>query len=161
MSDRSSHEKENVRTKVAPPKGKKAAADKAATNDKPADRKDTKQPAETKDKLDTANRDTNGFPKPDFSEMEKSLEIIRYEYEFGVSNRLNIVAKVKKPNSGSDWRIEFFDADGAQLTPMSRVYATSGTPQQIGEVVKLAVGAPSEKQMRDEVKKIISKMNTY
>jgi hypothetical protein len=80
-------------TKVPPPGGGKAAANKTATNDKPVETKNAEQPAATKNTKPTgktddrtdAGRDENGFVKPDFSEMEKDYEIVRYEYD--TSNR--------------------------------------------------------------------------
>jgi len=154
---------ENYFPDVAPPGGKKTAADKAAANDKPADTKNveqpadtknTKQPAKTEDKTD-AGKDENGFVKPDFSEMEKYFDIIRYEYEFGTRD-LYIVGKMKKKHNPNKWLVEFFDADGARLKWGNTVlHYTSGPDPQVGQVVKMYAGTPTEKQMRDEVKKIV------
>lgn len=147
---------ENYFPDVAPPGGKTAAGNKAAANDKPADAKTPKQTAETKDEPNAAaDKDENGFVKPDFSEMEKYFDIIRYEYVF-TSRDLYIVGKMKKANNPNKWLVEFFDADGARLKWGNTVlHHTSGPDPQVGQVVKMYAGTPTEKQMRDEVKKIV------
>lgn len=104
----------NIFNNVPPPKGNKnVAEDKATANNKPIDTKPLKQTAETEDKMD-AERDENGFVKPDFSEMEKYFDIIRYEYDFRTRD-LYIIAKMKKANNPNKWLVEFYDADGARL----------------------------------------------
>lgn len=44
------------------------------------------------------SKDENGFPKPDFSEMEKYFDIVKYEYD-RIRQRLNFVSKMKKENN--------------------------------------------------------------
>lgn len=148
---------------VAPPKGDKAAANKTAANDPPVETKNVNQPTDTKntnptpkeDDKTNADRDVNGFVKPDFSEMEKYFDIVRYEYNFS-TRELTIVTKMKKANNPNAWLVEFFDADGARLKWGNTIlHYTSGPDPQVGQVVKVYTGTPSEKQMRDEVKKIV------
>jgi hypothetical protein len=144
---------ENYFPDVAPPGGK-TGENKAVTNEKNTDTKTTKQTAETKNEPAT-DKDENGFVKPDFSEIEKYFDIIRYEYDFR-TRELNIVGKMKKANNPNKWLVEFFDADGARLKWGNTIlHYTSGSDPQVGQVVKIYTGTPSEKQMRDEVKKIV------
>jgi len=136
-----------------PPPGGKTTVNKAETNEKPVDTKTTKEAAETKNEP-SAEKDENGFVKPDFSEMEKYFDIIRYEYNFS-TRELTIVTKMKKANNPNAWLVEFFDADGARLKWGNTIlHYTSGPDPQVGQVVKVYTGTPTEKQMRDEVKKI-------
>jgi len=48
-----------------------------------------------KSRLFQADTDENGFVKPDFSELEKYFEIIRWEYDF-TTPRLYFVVKVRR-----------------------------------------------------------------
>lgn len=66
----------NDYTEVAPP-GNANAADK----EKPTVVKNNKQAAAEIKADDAGGKDETGCPKPDFSEMEKSYEIVRYEYK--------------------------------------------------------------------------------
>ncbi len=144
---------ENYFPDVKPPGGK-TATNKPETKENPAETKTTKQTDETKGET-VAEKDENGFVKPDFSEMEKYFDIIRYEYVF-TSRDLYIVGKMKKANNPNKWLVEFFDADGARLKWGNTVlHSSSGPDPQIGQVVKMYAGTPTEKQMRDEVKKIV------
>ncbi|HQU82041.1 MAG TPA: hypothetical protein PKY59_02890 [Pyrinomonadaceae bacterium] len=140
---------ENWAQGVPPPKGKTAAE----TNDKPADTKTVNQTAKTEENP-AGEKDANGFVKPDFSEMADYFDIIRYEYEFS-TRELYIVAKMKKKFNPNKWLVEFFDADGARLKWGNTIlHYTSGPDPQPGQVIKVYAGTPTEKQMRDEVKKI-------
>ncbi len=109
---------------------------------------------EVKSEADT-EKDDNGFVKPDFSEFEKYFDIIRYEYVFATRD-LYIIGKMKKANNPNKWLVEFFDADGARLKWGNTVlHHTSGPDPQVGQVVKVYAGTPTEKLLRDEVKKIV------
>ncbi len=161
---------ENIFSRVPPPGGKKGAAEnKPVPNENPARTKNAEQPADkkntnpttkTEDKTDAAGRDENGFVKPDFSELEKDYEIVRYESD--TSTRppaIYIFAKVKKSNGGSSalrYETRFYDADGVNIMlPVEQIWAVSGDTSKVGEVVKLRIWTPSERQMRDKVKKIV------
>lgn len=145
---------ENYFPDVAPPGGKKMMANKTETNEKTVEPKNEKQPVEPKNTPNSDGKDDNGFVKPDFSEMEKYFDIVRYEYNFS-TRELTIVTKMKKANNPNAWLVEFFDADGARLKWGNTILHSSSSPDpQVGQVVKVYTGTPSEKQMRDEVKKI-------
>jgi hypothetical protein len=139
---------------VPPPGGKTMAENKTTTNDQPAETKTTKPTAVTKDEP-AGIKDENGFVKPDFSEMEKYFDITRYEYNFS-TRELSFVTKMKKANNPNAWLVEFFDADGARLKWGNTILHSSSSPDpQVGQVVRVYASTPTEKQMRDEVKKIV------
>ncbi|HRH43322.1 MAG TPA: hypothetical protein PKY82_16940 [Pyrinomonadaceae bacterium] len=153
---------------VPPPKGdKNAAANKTEVNEKTAETKNANQTVETTNKNQpdktedktTTEKDENGLVKPDFSELEKDFEIVKYEFD--TSTRppaIYIIAKVKKPNGGTNalsFEGRFYDADGVNIMlPAERVWAVSGDTSKAGEVVKIRVWTPSEQQMQNKVKKI-------
>jgi len=153
---------------VAPPKGENAAANKAVNdkpadpktaNDKPGDTKPLKQNPETK-AAPNADRNENGLVKPDFSELEKDFEIMKYEYD--TSTRppaIYITARVKRSNRGRSalsFEGRFYDADGVNImVPAERVWVINGDSSKVGEGVKLRVWTPSESQIRNKVKKIV------
>ena len=148
---------ENITLNVPPPTSEKAAETK--TINQPAETKNVNQPDKTENKT-TTEKDANGIVKPDFSELDKDFEIIRYEFD--TSTRppaIYIIAKVKKPNGGTsalNFEGRFYDADGANIMlPAERVWAVSGDTSKAGEVVKLRVWTPSEQQMQNKVKKIV------
>ncbi len=143
---------ENIFMDVPPPTGEKGAGNKTAANDEPVDMKKTEQTAKTQDKPNAADRDENGFVKPDLSEMEKYFDNIRYEYDF-TTRDLNIVGRMKKANNPNTWLVEYYDTDGARITWGNTILR--GLDSSVGQVVKMYVRTPSEKQMRDEVKKIV------
>lgn len=75
MNDPAGNNAANIRHDVPPPKGaNNAATDKTMPTD-------TKQNDETKNETDTAETNEDGFPKPDFSAMEKCFEIVESETE--------------------------------------------------------------------------------
>ncbi|HLM61297.1 MAG TPA: hypothetical protein VK308_10865 [Pyrinomonadaceae bacterium] len=144
----------NIFNNVPPPKGdKNAAGNKTATNDKPANTKIENPTLETENKT-TAGKDENGLVKPDFSEMEKYFDDIKYEYDFNL-RRVNIIGKMKKATNPNTWLVEFYDADGAKLSSNNGTILI-GLDSSVGQVVKVYTNnLPSEKQMREVVKKIV------
>lgn len=150
---------DNIFSNVAPPKGNNTATNTTATNDKPAETKNTKQTPERKNEPNT-DRDENGIAKPDFSALEKDFEIVRYEYDTSMRPpAIYIIAKVKKSNGGTSslgYETFFYDADGINvMQPTERIWAISGDPGKVGDTVKLRIWTPSESQMQDKVKKIV------
>lgn len=136
-------------TPVVPPSGKKAT-NNPPTKDNPTT---TKNGNPTTDKQ--ADTDENRFLKPDFSELEKYFEIIRYEYEpsLGVG-QLNVLVKMKKKSTVcNEWFINFYDADGVKLRDETNFIGKSGCSPAFGEPVWIYAHTPSEKLMK-EAKKI-------
>jgi len=105
------------------------------TTDKPADKPTDK----------TAERDENGFPKPDFSEMEKYFEIVRSDYDFSLG-RFNLLVKAKKKTNVFEWYLTFYDADGIKVKEAS-FNANIGSPE-LGEPTKIYGYTPTEKEMK-------------
>lgn len=132
---------ENIFNKVPPPKGGKAPVANQPVGPKTVEPKTT------------AGRDENNFVKPDFSEMEKYFDNIRYDYNFA-TREMNIVGTMKKVNNPNGWLVEYLDTDGAKITWGNTILRDWHEPS-VGKVVKMYVRAATEKQMRDEVKKIV------
>lgn len=110
------------------------------TTDKPADK-----PAE---------RDENGFPKPDFSEMEKYFEVVRSDYDFSLG-RFNLLVKPKKKTNVFEWYLTFYDADGIKVKEAS-FNANLGSPE-LGEPTKIYGYTPTEKEMKQVTKITITR----
>jgi len=128
--------------KVFPPGSAQAAAKAPAKNNPDATNGDkpTDQPIE---------RDENGFPKPDFSEMEKAFEIRRMDYDFTLG-RFNLLVKPTKNVNICDWYITFYDADEIKVKESS--FTSSLCSYQSGEAAKIYAYAPSEKEMKEVTK---------
>ena len=147
-------DRNNIRHDVPPPKGaNNNAGDKTATNDKPADTnpkqpvnpKDTKQNIGTKDEPDAAESDEDGFVKPDFSEMEKYVEIIKTEYS-PVTGKVNLVVKAKKEINIYRWYLNAYDADGVKISETS--FNGGSIPLPIGELTRIYSYAPNEREIK-------------
>lgn len=154
MTDPARNEKDNIRYGVAPPKGiNNGAADKTMPNEKPADTnpkqpvkpKDTKQTGGTKDAPDAVERDEDGFPKPDFSEMEKYVEIVKYEYS-PVTGRVTMVVNAKKEINIYRWYLMAYDADGVKISEMG--LNGGSIPLPLGEPTRIYSFAPNERDIR-------------
>jgi hypothetical protein len=154
MNDPAAGNASNIRHDVPPPKGKNnAAEDKTMPNDKPAgtnpkqtvNPKDTKQTAGTKDAPDAAERNEDGFPKPDFSEMEKYFEIVKYDYN-PVDGRVTFVVKAKKQTNIFRWYLNAYDADGVKISETS--FNGNVVSPEIGEPTRIYSFAPNEKDIK-------------
>lgn len=140
-------------TKAFPP-GSAEAAKKAATNSTTTNTKNDNQTVETKDETQTADRDENGFVKPDFSEMEKYFEIVRTDYEFKLG-RFNMLVKAKKETNIFEWYLTFYDADGVKVSDRS-LNGSMGVPV-IGEPTRIYGYTPTEKEMKQVTKIVITR----
>ncbi len=147
----------DVRHDVPPPKGQNNSAGDTpnekpvATNPKqPVKPKDTRQTAGTKDEPDTAERDENGFVKPDFSEMEKYFEIGRLEYDFSTL-RFYLLVKMTKKTNVCHWLLTFYDADGLKIRETD--FTGPSCSPEIGELTKIYSYTPIEMEMK-KVKRI-------
>lgn len=154
MNDPNANNPANVRYDVPPPKGaNKASTDKTMPDDNTADTnpkqpvkpKDTKQNAETKNKPESAERDEDGFVKPDFSEMEKYFEIVKYEYN-PVDGRVTFVVKAKKQTNIFRWYLTAYDADGVKISDTS--FNGNVVSPEIGEPTRIYTFAPNEKDIK-------------
>ncbi len=137
----SSDTAENWEYRVPPPDGAKAEATDAKVKLTAVAKTDANE-----------NKDENGFVKPDFSELEKYYEIIRYEYN--VENRkLSIVAKMTKETNPNEFLVGFYDADGANFETWRLLWKV-GNSRTPGEVHKFEADLPTEKEMK-QVKKVV------
>jgi len=159
MNDVNAANAANINHDVPPPKG---AGDKTTTNTKPDNTnptqpvtpKDTKQNAETKNQPETADRDEDGFVKPDFSEMEKYFEIVKYEYN-PVDGRVTFVVKAKKETNIFRWYLTAYDADGVKISETS-LNGNVVSPV-IGEPTRIYSFAPNERDIKRVAKITIAR----
>ena len=146
INDTAGNNDANIRHDVPPPKGENNfVKDKAATNEKPADTKNTKQTTGTKDEPDAAERNEDGYPKPDFSEMEKYFEIVKYDYN-PVDGRVTFVVKAKKQTNIFRWYLTAYDADGVKVSELS--FNGNVVSPEIGEPTRIYSFAPNEKDIK-------------
>lgn len=140
--------------KVFPP-GSKRAAD-APAKDNPTATAGTKNGNQTTDKPadNQAERDENGFPKPDFSEMEKYFEIVRSDYDFSLG-RFNMLVKATKKTNIFEWYLTFYDADGIKVSDRS-LNGSMGSPE-LGEPTKIYGYTPTEKEMKQVTRIVITR----
>lgn len=132
---------------VPPPGGasqpKTPAVRKTGQNNQPPN--DARQAATN---TAAATQDANGYPKPDFSEMDKWYEITKFEYGAPVTaQEITFLFKPKVDHySRAKARFEarYYDKDGA-LVGSYQVWVEY--PTEVGEVGKGSAGTPSEKEM--------------
>lgn len=127
--------------KMPPPGGTTAVA-----KDKPTDPKDTQQPVEPK-VGGAENKDDVGFPKPDFSEMEKWYEVVKYEYA-PFEQRLYFWVKtnLEPGKRGHSFNLVFRDKDGIKLQP--EFTGPNLGYVEVNELTKLYFDIPTEKTLR-------------
>jgi hypothetical protein len=102
-------------------------------------------------------KDENGFPKPDFSAMEKWFEIVRYEYPEPPERNMTIFIKPKVDAAKrmTVFQMEFRDKDGVLLQDSSASWICCSTQfgyTETGTVGKVTVQVPSEK----DIKKVVT-----
>lgn len=129
LSDQSATE----HTSVVPPGGKKSTGNETAE----------KNDNQTTD--NQADRDENGFVKPDFSEMEKYFEIVKYDYN-PLDGRVIFVVKAKKQTNIFNWYLTAYDADGIKVSELS-LNGNVVSPA-IGEPTRIYSFAPNEKNIK-------------
>jgi hypothetical protein len=139
---------EVIEDHIPPPGGKK----QNVTDEQKTQPKTDVQTANTKT-TPVINKDANGFPKPDFSEMEDWFEIVRYEYPKAPDRMMWIYFKPKVEGSKRPYifYVEFRDKDGilvqsADASPMccsSELMETAN-----GETAKVRVQLPLESLMK-------------
>lgn len=141
----------NAETALPPPGGAKAAT--APDKNKPADAK--KPDGQTAEKKADANdgKDENGFPKPDFSEMEKYFDISKVEYDMA-DRALYFIGKMTKKNNAVNWKIDFYDADGIKVIDTNGITVKSGDYSEVGDTAKYYFYLPYESMMK-RVKKVV------
>lgn len=135
-------------TKAFPPGGVTAANITAAAR-KPVETRNDNQAAKTKEAPDAAGKDENGFPEPDFTEMEKYFEIVRTDYDFSLG-RFNMLVKATKKTNVFQWYMTFYDADGVKVKESSFL-ASMGEPE-LGAPTRIYAYTPTEKEMKDVAK---------
>ena len=149
MNDPAASDPANVRHDVPPP----GAVTTPAANPpalSPPDR-NTQRPSAPKDNKPTTGakagveRDENGLVKPDFSELEQFLEVVRFEYN-PIDGRFTMVVKARKPTNIFKWSLVAYDADGVKISETS-LNGNVVTPE-IGEPTRIYSFAPNEKDIR-------------
>lgn len=137
----------NTRYDVPPPKGQNTPNEKPVNTNpkKTVNPQDTKQTAGTKNAPDAAERDEDGFPKPDFSEMEKYFEIVKYEYN-PVDGRVTFVVKANKQTNIFRWYLTAYDADGVKISDTG--FNGNIVSPEIGEPTRIYSFAPNERDIK-------------
>lgn len=152
MNDTAGNNAANIHYDVPPPKGLNNVAGDTPnekTGDinpkQPVNPKGTKQTAGTKNEPETTERDEEGFPKPDFSEVEKYVEIIKYEYN-PIDGRVTMVVKAKKEINIYRWYMTAYDADGVKISELS--LNGGSIPLPLGEPTRIYSFAPNERDIK-------------
>jgi hypothetical protein len=116
--------------------------------------KNTAQKTETKQTV-ADGKDENGFPKPDFSAMEKWFEIVRYEYPTPPERNMTIFIKPKVDfkQRMMAFKMEFLDKDGIIVGTDAAWICCSMQlgDTETGKVGKVTVQVPSEREMEKVV----------
>ncbi len=139
-----------------PPGGEKAttAGDTQTTTKKtdPEPKNDKKNADDPNDKKTGDGQADSPFPKPDFSELEKYVDVIRYEYGDNVTdNNLYIVVKSKSQDI-PQFCVQFLDKDGIMVDPQDSKCGTGihmGTRRPgFGQTAKFDVNMPPGNDMK-------------
>jgi hypothetical protein len=152
----------NLAKGTAPPGGAKPAdkpaAPKVTQNPQPNPAGQNPQPRNEEqkkdDKQENADRDENGYPKPDLSVMDKWFEITKVEYgDLATDKNLHFLFKPK-----IDWRTrvtaqlrfeaQYLDKDGVVIA--SYALQMDGNTD-VGQVGKAFFPTPSEREMEKVV----------
>ncbi len=134
---------------------------KAATPDKGKLTPAGKNDKQTADKPEGANenKDENGLPKPDFSEMEKYFEISKVEYSTA-DKKLYFIGKMTKKVNGHEFLINFYDEDGVRVIPESSVLWRGSIFDELGVPAKFYAYLPDESKWKF-VKKVVITRHIY
>ena len=63
----------------------------------------------------TLAQDNDSYPKPDFKEIEKWYEVVKFEYDI-LKTKVYLTVKPKKEESRpTHWRLDYRDADGVSI----------------------------------------------
>lgn len=99
------------------------------------------------------------LPTPDFSEFEKSYEIIKWDYN-GNSGKITMIIKAKNaPPHKREFRFKYFDADGIDIFDSQRevyepfIRAEWGSPA--GQTERVEIDAPDESKLKKITKVIV------
>lgn len=103
----------------------------------------TDSPGPTKETA-PAKQSEPGFPKPDFTEIEKYFEVAKFAYDTPRSQVVMIV-KPKTESRPSTWEVTFRDADGVAVGPTFSFYFRDDT--KVGEAYRASTYTPSESEM--------------
>lgn len=137
---------------AAPPGGTKAVA---VDNRQVAPEKNTPAPKNnrntadknTVEKTDEAGTD-DGSLKTDFSELEKYVDVIRYEFSDNVTDHnLYIVFKSKTDNLPA-FCVQYFDKDGIMVDPAGGCGLHTVSSPSAGQNGKFDVSMPPERDMK-------------
>ena len=128
------------------PKDEKTSTNKNQQNN------NAKQPENKNEAVDT-NTDENGFPKPDFSALEKWFEVVRYEYE-PLEQKLFVYLKPKVETRETQFFIEFKDKDGILLQSRQSgefLHIPGKYDAQVGDTVKAETAIPRGQILKQAV----------
>lgn len=133
-----------------PPQGAvKTADNKTAPKNQPK----TTTP-KTESKTDDAVKiDENGFPKLDFSALEKWFDVVRYEYQ-PTEQKLYLYLKPKTETRETQFFVEFLDKDGILLqTRQMGEFSDIPGPYdaKVGDTVKAHTTIPRENILKQAV----------
>lgn len=152
MNDPQAMSPQNVRHDVPPPKG----SNPVATTAKPANptaiasagqRPGANQPRPTAPapKIQTTpQRNEDGFVTPDFSEMEKYFDIVKYEYN-PLDGRVKFVVKAKRETNIFRWYLSAYDSDGVKISDTS--FNGNVVSPTVGELTRIYTFAPNERDI--------------
>ena len=62
----------------------------------------------------TQAQDNDSYPKPDFTEIEKWYEVVKFEYDI-LNTSVYMTVKPKKESRPTHWQLDYRDADGVSL----------------------------------------------
>ncbi len=98
----------------APPPGGSSGNAPKTENPNTAPKTAPKNDAKPEEKTGGDQAD-NGFPKPDFSEVEKYVDVIRYEYGDNVTDHNLYIVVKSKANNLPEFCAQFLDKDGIMI----------------------------------------------
>lgn len=100
----------------------------------------------------TSAQDNDKYPKPDFKEMEKWYEVVKFEYNI-IDRELKFLVKPKTQSRPGWWKIEWFDGDGVSVYDQELYFKEDA---KVGETIGVAsyFRTPTEGQMDKMLKSV-------
>jgi hypothetical protein len=148
--DYQSVDRSQVQNNVPPPTSAKGAATSGANTSA----QNGNQTAAAK-----TGANENGLPAPDFSEMEKYFQIVRYEYS-PADHSMNLLLKMTKKTNICDWELTFYDADGVKVTDTSKFVGNQTCSPELGEPTRAYANLLQESKWK-YVKKVVITRHIY
>ena len=142
----------NAQTALPPPGG----ATITSAQQKPAAIKNPVPQTAVKAAATGVGKAQDGFPKPDFSAMEKYFSISGIKYD-AISGALYFVGKMAKKNNAVDWVINFYDSDGIKLIDANGISIVNGDHYDIGDIAKYSFYLPPQALQKRISRVVITK----